>query len=280
MLGLRVVEFGRSDVERDADVLAELVARVLDRRGDRVERVFNGVQARGETAFVADRRVESAFFEHAFERMERFRTHLNCLTEALRADRHNHEFLEINRSVGVRAAVDDVHHRNREHLRVRAAEVFVKRQSTGFRRRFRNREGNAENRIRAELGLRFRPVELEHRLVDGDLVKRVETDEFRRNQRVDVVNRFEHALPAETFLGIDTLGELLRGNARVAEFERFIDARGSSRGNRRAPHSAGFKRDVHFNRGIAARIDNFATFNVNDAIICVFHICSCVMNVV
>ena len=31
-----------------------------------------------------------------------------------RADRHDHEFLDVDRIVGVRAAVDDVHHRHRQ----------------------------------------------------------------------------------------------------------------------------------------------------------------------
>ena len=31
------------------------------------------------------------------------------------AERHHHEFLEVDAAVGVRAAVEDIHHRRRQH---------------------------------------------------------------------------------------------------------------------------------------------------------------------
>ena len=44
------------------------------------------------------------------------------------AHRHDHEFLDVDRVVGVRAAVDDVHHRHGQHVRAGAAEIAVERQ--------------------------------------------------------------------------------------------------------------------------------------------------------
>jgi hypothetical protein len=47
------------------------------------------------------------------------------VAKVLRADRDDHELLQIQAVVGVRAAVDDVHHRHRHLHRSGAAEVTV-----------------------------------------------------------------------------------------------------------------------------------------------------------
>ena len=46
-----------------------------------------------------------------------------------RAHRHDHELLEVDLVVGVRAAVQHVHHRHRQHVRRLAAEVAPQRQA-------------------------------------------------------------------------------------------------------------------------------------------------------
>jgi hypothetical protein len=50
------------------------------------------------------------------------------LAEAWRAERHQHEFLQIDGVVGVRAAVDDVHQGNGQLHLPCAAKIAVKRQ--------------------------------------------------------------------------------------------------------------------------------------------------------
>ena len=44
-----------------------------------------------------------------------------------RGDRHDHEFLDVDRVVGMLAAVDDVHHRNRQDAGRGAADVAEER---------------------------------------------------------------------------------------------------------------------------------------------------------
>src|SRR5213595_818205 len=61
------------------------------------------------------------------KRLENFDSHAQAFREARRADRHDHEFLEVDRIVGVHAAVDDVHHRHREEPRGGAPDIAVER---------------------------------------------------------------------------------------------------------------------------------------------------------
>ena len=139
-------------------------------------RVFHAVELRRKTAFVADGGGQSAFLQNGFERVKNFRDRPQPFAERVEAVRHDHEFLEINRGIRVRAAVDDVGHRHRQNFRVRAAEVFEQRQADRVGGGFGVRERDGENRVRAELGFRFRAVELEHDAVNGQLVERVNAD--------------------------------------------------------------------------------------------------------
>ena len=101
----------------------EFIAGFLDRRRNRFERVVSRLQFRRETAFVADRSGEAAILQHALERMKNFRSITQGLGKGRRTLRHDHEFLEIDRRIGMRAAIQDVHHRHRQNPGVGATQI-------------------------------------------------------------------------------------------------------------------------------------------------------------
>jgi hypothetical protein len=72
------------------------------------------------------------------------------LRETARAERHDHELLEVDAIVGVHAAVEHVHERHRQHARLVAARVTPERNPRIIRRRSRACERHAENRVGAE----------------------------------------------------------------------------------------------------------------------------------
>ena len=73
------------------------------------------------------------------------------------------------------AAVDDVHHRHREDVCVRPADVAIERHVEFVGGRLGHREADAEDGVGAEAGLVLRAVEVDHQLVDRPLVERIET---------------------------------------------------------------------------------------------------------
>ena len=166
--------------------------------------------------------------------------------EAAGAEGHDHEFLEVDRGVGMRAAVHDVHHRHGQDLGIGPAEVFVKRLTHGGRRGVRRGERDAENGVGAELGFGGGPVEREHGAIDADLVERVLADERWRNLGFDVGDGVEHALAEVAFL------------VAVAQFEGFVLAGGGAGGHGGAAERAGGEADIDFNRGIATGVEDFA----------------------
>ena len=123
-----VVEFGAGGVERDRDVDAGLVSSLLDRFKDHFDGFFVRLQRRGVSAFVADERRVAAALENGFELMIDFRAPAEPFGEGFSAKRHDHEFLEVSRlPAGMRAAVKNIHHRDRERMRPDAADIAVER---------------------------------------------------------------------------------------------------------------------------------------------------------
>ena len=124
----------------------------------------------------------------------------------------NHEFLERDGSVGVAAAVDDVHHRHGECVCVRTADVTVEGQVEVSSCCFCHCERNAENSVSAEFRLGLRTVECYHCVVNLTLCEHAHAFDCGSDNCVYVLNSFEYAFAAIAFL------------VAVAELESFVFA--------------------------------------------------------
>ena len=162
-----------------------------------------------------------------------------------RADRDDHELLEVDRVVGVRAAVEHVHHRHRQDVRALAAEVAPQREVLLGRRRARGGERDAEDRVRAQARLVVGAVELDQLAVEPLLVGGVEAGDRLGDLAVDVADRLRDALAAV-------------GVAAVAQLGGFELARGGAGGHRGAPVRAGAQGDLHLDGGVAAGVKDLA----------------------
>ena len=186
------------------------------------------------------------------ERVENFGTVAQRLTQRRRTDRHDHEFLEVDRRVRVGTAIDDVHHRHRQNLRVGSAEVFVERHAELRGRGLGHRHRNTENRIRTKVLLGRAAIEREHRGIDRRLLGRTVTKERRSDLVVHVVDGLEHTLSKEALL------------VAVAKLNSFMLTGRCSRRNRRAADGTAVQLDIDFNSRIAARVDDFAAADFNN----------------
>ena len=127
--------------------------------------------------------------QHLLERVVRLGAPAQRLGERRRADRHDHELLEVDRVVGVHAAVEDVHHRHRQHVGVRPADVAVQRQVELVGGGLGDRQARAEDRVGADPALVVGAVELDQLAVDRALVERVEPFEHAGDLAVDEADR-------------------------------------------------------------------------------------------
>ena len=217
----------------------------LHRLGDQVEGGPVGGEVGGEAALVAQPGGQALLLQHRLQRVVDLRALAQRLGEGRRADRGDHELLDVDVGVGVRAAVEDVHHRHRQQVRVGAADVPVERQVRAVRGRPGHGERDAEDRVGAELGLVGRAVELEHRLVDQPLVVGLEALDHRGDVLHDGLDRLQHTL-ADVPL------------AAVAQLDRLERAGGRATGHRGARERAVVESDLDLHGGVAARVEDLA----------------------
>ncbi len=140
-------------------------------------------------------------------------------------DRHDHELLEVDRVVGVNAAVEHVHHRHRQHVGVAAPDVPVQGHVEVLGGGLGDRQRRAEDGVGADPALVVGAVEVEQLAVDAALLGRVEAFEHAGDLGVDEADRGLHTLAAVAI-------------ATVAELDRLVLARRGSARHRGAARGA------------------------------------------
>ena len=190
--------------------------------------------------------------QRLLECLEYLDTHAQPFGKARRADRHDHEFLEVDGVVGMHAAIDDVHHRDRQEPRRGSADIAVERLLARGGRRLRGRERDAENGIGAEPALVGGAVEPDHDLVDLDLGLGIHAADRLEDFAIDGVDRLADPLAEIALL------------VAVAQLDRFMRTGRGAGGNRGAAQAAVLEHHVDLDGGIAAAVENFAADDVDD----------------
>ena len=231
--------------------VARCVSGLLDRLDEDAHGVLVRSQVGCEATLVADCGGQSALVQQRLERVVGLGAPSQRFSVRRRADRHHHELLEVDAVVCMHATVDDVHHRDGQHVGVRATDVPVQRDLELGRRRLRDRERHPEERVGAQARLRVGRVEVDQRRVDTALVERVHVEEHVADLAVHVAHRRRHALAAEP-------------GAPVAQLDRFVLAgRGTRRDDGAAP-GAGDEQHLDLDRRVATRIEDLAPDDVLD----------------
>ncbi len=101
--------------------------------------------------------------QHTFQRVEYLGSVAQRFCKTRRPDRQNHEFLDIDVVVSMRATVDDVHHWHRHRGAI--PKVAEKRNALGSRSRFGYSERDSEYRVCPENPFCLGPIQFEHALV-------------------------------------------------------------------------------------------------------------------
>ena len=160
--------------------------------------------------------------------------------------RHDHELLQVEPVVGVRAAVDHVHQRDGQRARFVPAEPPVQRHAGVGGGGLRGGERAAEDRVRAEPALVRRPSSSIEERVDRALVVGVAPGERGGDLAVHVRDGGQHALAQ------------IRARVSVAELDRLVLAGRRAGRHERPTQRAGVEHDVHLDRRIPARVEELA----------------------
>jgi hypothetical protein len=215
-------------------------------------RFVGGSKVRRKPAFVAYIRIVAGIVQRFLEGVEDLGTHADGVGHAFRADRHDHEFLDVDRIVGVRAAIDDVHHRCRQDTGVRTADIAVKRHGGVFRRGLGERQRDAKDGVCAKAGFVVRAIEVDHQHVEHPLIGGVEAGEFIADLAIHGIDGLQDALAEVAVL------------VSVALFVGLIGAGGRTRRDSGAACRAIVQCHIDFDGRIAPAVEDFAGVDVND----------------
>ncbi len=207
---------------------------------------------RRKAAFVADRGRHAFVVDDFLQRMKNLGAVAHRFAKARCTDRDDHQLLQIEVVVGVRAAVDDVHHRYRHLHRSRAAEITIQRQAAFLGGGARHRHADGQRGVGAEPALVVAAVEVDQCAVEKGLLARVEPEHRFTDFGIDVFDGTQHA-----FAEIAVL-------VAVAQLDRLARAGRRTTGHRGAAHRARFEQDVALDGRVTAAVEDFAPDDVND----------------
>ena len=146
-------ELRRRDVKRQCHIDTGLETRDGDRLDEQAQGCFVRIQVGSKAALVTHCSRQAPSAQNPAQRVIRLGAPAQRLAEGSGADGHDHELLQVDVVVGVLAAVDDVHHRRRQHMSVRPADVPIQRHSSRRRSGVRSSEGHRQHGVRAEPAL-------------------------------------------------------------------------------------------------------------------------------
>ncbi|MNS75658.1 hypothetical protein D3C72_1091850 [compost metagenome] len=247
-----LVELAGRAVQAQGDLFAGGVAGLVDGFQDQLDGRFVALDAGCEAAFVAHGRADAAVAQDLLQGVEHFGAVAHGLAEALGAHGDDHELLQVQAVVGVRAAVDDVHHRHRQLHAAHAAEVAVQRQARLFGRGAGHGHRDGEGGVGAQASLVVGAVQVDHRAIEEGLFAGVQAQHGFRDLGVDVLDGLQHALAEIAAL------------VAVAQLDGLARTGRSARGHGRTAHGARFEQHVALDGGVASAVENFAADDVND----------------
>ena len=130
--------------------------------------------------------------KYTFEHVVGLRSPSKRLAERWRSDRHDHELLEVNAVIGVRATVEHVHHWYWKNMSVGSADVAVERHLHVCCCGFCNGKTGAKNRICAKTTFVVGAIEFDQFEIDCSLIDGIPAGEAVGNLGIDVVDRCRH----------------------------------------------------------------------------------------
>ena len=234
------------------EVVAAAIARRLTGLDDEGQGLFGAADIGGEAALVADIGVMASVLQGLLQAVEDLGAHAQALGEGVSAGGQDHEFLDVDGIVSVRAAIDDVHHRHRQDPGRHPANILVERQVGAAGRGLGRRQADAQDGVGAQARLVGRAVQLDQQVVQPALVLGVEARQGVIDFAIDRLDGLQDALAQIAAL------------VAVPLLNRLVGAGGGARGHGGPAHGAIFQHHIDLDRGIAAAVEDFAGGDVDD----------------
>ena len=254
-------ELAGSAVQGQGDIVAQGVTGIGNGFGDGRQRVLVGRQVRREAAFITNRSAEATGLQHGFEVMENFGAHAQRIGEGFRANRLNHELLDVDVVIGMLAAVDDVHHRNGHRVdawsAIQIGDVRVQRHALGLSSSLGRSQGHSEDGVGTQGSFVLSTVEGNHRQVEGLLVGGIFAQQQVADRAIDISHGLQHTLAQVTAL------------VAITQFQRFTRTGGGTGRRAGAADDTPVENYISLHSRVTTGVENLTAFDVDDLCHCV-----------
>ena len=112
-------------VHGDHEILSRTVSCLFDRFYNKGKRLFIVGKPGGKSSLISHRGHIAAFLKKFFQCMKYRGTPLETAVKRFRSHRHDHKFLDRERTIRMLTAIDNVHHRNRQRPAICTAKVLI-----------------------------------------------------------------------------------------------------------------------------------------------------------
>jgi len=118
-------KFAGCTVQAEGDLFARHIAGLVNGLQDHLQGCLVAGHIRGKAALVADSDAHPFVMQNFLQCMKDLGAIANRLSQARRPNRNDHEFLQVQVVVGVRAAIDHIHHGDRHLHAAGPTEIAV-----------------------------------------------------------------------------------------------------------------------------------------------------------
>ena len=124
--------------------------------------------------------------------MKNFGTHSDCITKSRSTNRHNHKFLKIDRIIGMRTTIDNIHHRNRQSVGINTTHITIKILTGFLSSSISHSQRNTQNSIGTQIRFIRSSIQFNHSVINRNLIGNIHTFQFFINCFINILNSFQH----------------------------------------------------------------------------------------
>ena len=188
--------------------------------------------------------------------MVNFCTRTKSLCKGFSPYRHDHELLDIHIVICMSTTIEDIHHRDRQFLSVKATQVLIEWQIQGFCCSPSNCHRYTQDCIGTQFGLVISTIQGNHELIDSCLFCCIKALNSWTDDGINIFHSFQNALT--------TVARLIA----ITQFTSFKSPCRCTRWNGCMTDSAIFQKYFYFYSWVAAGIKNFTSKGFNNCCHC------------
>ena len=231
-------------VNGQGDIPPRLISRLLHRLDDQLQRFLVRGEIGGKASLIPHAGAQPPLPQQPSQGVVDFAAPPQSLPKGWGPVRTDHKLLDIHIVCGVGSAVENVHHRHRQHRRRFFRQIPVQGLLGGLGRGSGNSQGHRQDAVGAQMLLVSGAVRLHHGLIHRFLFPGVQAPDGGVQYLLYLSCRLLDSLTS------------IAGRVPIPQLMGLMDPCGGSRGGRRFSPGSAFQSDPRLDGGVSPAVQN------------------------